>query len=83
MLAGICNGVIMAAEYSEMTTALSARAFFRTSQSAALVIIEHSEEGKLLVSAWDELKARHGTRFPYARALNLPGINWTSVTLPT
>jgi hypothetical protein len=75
MLASICNGVIMVAEYSGMTTALSARAFFRTSQSAALTIPELFEDGKALVAAWDDLKLRHGNRFPYARALNLAGID--------
>jgi hypothetical protein len=74
MLASVCNGVILIAEYSGMTTAQSARAFFNTSQSAALAIGDVYEEGKRLIAVWDELQQQHGRRFAYARALNLEGI---------
>jgi hypothetical protein len=46
MLASVCNGVVLIAEYSGMTTAQSARAFFNTSQSAALAIGDVFEEGR-------------------------------------
>jgi hypothetical protein len=74
MLASVCNGVVRIAKYSGMTTAQSARAFFNTSQSAALALGAIFEEGERLISAWDDLQQTHGRRFPYARALNLPGI---------
>jgi hypothetical protein len=74
MLASVCNGVVLIAEYNGMTTAQSARAFFNTSQSAALALGDIFEEGEHLIAAWEDLQQIHGRRFPYARALNLPGI---------
>jgi hypothetical protein len=68
MLASVCNGVVFIAEYSGMTTAQSARAFFNTSQSAALAIGDIYEEGKRL-TAWTELQEQHDQHFAYARAL--------------
>jgi hypothetical protein len=79
MLSSVCNGVIMIAEYSGMTTAQSARAFFNTCESGALSIGDIFEEGQRLIRVWDALQRRHGDRFPYARALNLPGVEGLDV----
>jgi hypothetical protein len=74
MRASVCKGVVLIEEYSGMTTAQSTRAFFNTSQSAALALGDIYEEGQRLVTALDHLQQTHGRRFAYARALNLPGI---------
>jgi hypothetical protein len=57
-----------------MIIAQSARTFFTTSDSAALILPVVFEERKRLVRAWDDHQEIHGDRFPFARALNLEGI---------